>query len=434
MDLVRLAFLAFLASCSLFIFVFGVVVGHYKIFPFPWMEAAKDSVELVFQEKEIILGIRPTRFLFKARHNGAGVTRNEPDRAAPGLTLLAGFFEDSNELRLLRSDGGLVRRWPVRFNEVFTDQSHIQPPEQRAKSDWNVGLHGALALPDGSVVLNLDNHGAVKLDRCGKIEWRVSLMTHHSVEPAEDGGYWFSVLDRVEDKSQFLPIKTPYIEDKILKVSRDGEVLFKISVPALFEKNDLRAVLLVNNSVDQYDLVHLNDIEELTSDVADRFPLFAAGDLIISMRNLNLVMVVDPKTEVVKWHRTGPWIRQHDPDFQPDGTITVFNNNTDDTEGGRLFGGGNIIRINPMTGIAGTLFPANGDARFYTAYRGKHQVLPNGNVLVVESNAGRVFESDPEGRVVWEYINRYDEESIAYISDALRYPEGYFTLDSWECP
>ena len=48
----------------------------------------------------------------------------------------------------------------------------------------------------------------------------------------------------------------------------------------------------------------------------------------ISLRNYNLLFVVDPDTWKVKWYQIGPWRRQHDPEFNGDGTITVFNNNT----------------------------------------------------------------------------------------------------------
>jgi hypothetical protein len=35
--------------------------------------------------------------------------------------------------------------------------------------------------------------------------------------------------------------------------------------------------------------------------------------------------------------------------------------------------------------------------------------------------------------VVWEFINRFDEGEVAEVSDAIRYPEGYFTVSDWTC-
>jgi hypothetical protein len=70
---------------------------------------------------------------------------------------------------------------------------------------------------------------------------------------------------------------------------------------------------------------------------------------------------------------------------------------------------------------------------WYTKIRGKHQHLANGNILITQSMAGRVFEVTEEGRVAWEFINRYDEESVARLNDAIRYPLDYFTVEEWDC-
>jgi hypothetical protein len=65
--------------------------------------------------------------------------------------------------------------------------------------------------------------------------------------------------------------------------------------------------------------------------------------------------------------------------------------------------------------------------------QGKQQPLPNGNVLIVEAEEGRVFEVAPDGRIVWSYISPFDEDHVAKISDAIRYPEGYADFRSDRC-
>jgi len=142
---------------------------------------------------------------------------------------------------------------------------------------------------------------------------------------------------------------------------------------------------------------------------------------------------VDPDTEIIKWHQTGPWIRQHDPDFTRSGQIVVFNNNNDAAEG-TLFGGSNVLAIDPGTREVTVAYQAAPGQRWFTHVRGKQQILENGNALITENEAGRVFEVTPDGEVVWEFINRYDEDEVARMSDAVRYPEGYFSVGSWDCP
>ena len=71
--------------------------------------------------------------------------------------------------------------------------------------------------------------------------------------------------------------------------------------------------------------------------------------------------------------------------------------------------------------------------RTFSRVKGMHQTLENGNLLITETEAGRVFEVDELGDVVWEYINRYDENESGELMAAARYPEGYFTVSDWTC-
>jgi hypothetical protein len=168
--------------------------------------------------------------------------------------------------------------------------------------------------------------------------------------------------------------------------------------------------------------------------MAPHFKQFAAGDLLISLRNLNMILVIDPATRRIKWHRTGPWMDQHDPELMPGGKISVFSNNNDRTELGTKLGGSTIIEADVNSGETLVRYGGRPHQRMYTKYKGRHQNLDNGNTLIVESRAGRVIEVNPAGDIVWKYINRYDTDNIALINDAARYPPGYFKVTDWSCP
>jgi hypothetical protein len=67
---------------------------------------------------------------------------------------------------------------------------------------------------------------------------------------------------------------------------------------------------------------------------------------------------------------------------------------------------------------------------FYTETMGEQQWLPNGNLLITESEYGHAFEVDREGRMVWEFINRWDDELVAQTAGATRYPDGYMVAST----
>jgi hypothetical protein len=56
---------------------------------------------------------------------------------------------------------------------------------------------------------------------------------------------------------------------------------------------------------------------------------------------------------------------------------------------------------------------------------GKHEWLPNGNMLITESMKGRAFEIDTEGNIVWEFVNIIKEGTAGKVFEAQRLPNEY---------
>lgn len=441
-DPARLIFYA-TAAVTAFGLVFGL--GLYsaakQTVPYRLVRAAADDFRLVWSERDTAAEIMPIHHIWPAQREGRGVTVNALAEGADDLVLLVGFFDGNNGLRLIRRDGSVVARWVASFERIFgeADPSFIKP-----KSDWNTYLHGAVALRDGSVVFNFENVGSAKLDRCGDLVWRTDRVTHHSIERARGGGFWVpgQRYFPAGTPSPRPPFRTPFTEDTVMKLSDDGTVTAEYSVIDILQKNRLEwLVTLTGNDVPKpmfsgfpdNELLHLNDVEELAGDLADDFPGFAAGDLMLSLRNRNLVLVVDPATKKVKWWHIGPWIRQHDPDFDRDGRISVFNNNQDGTGRGTVYGGSTIVEIDPATGRSRVVYGGRADQKMYAAIRGKHQSLPGGRILITEPQGGRAFEVNAQGKIIWQYINRYNADKVAMITEAHAYPADYFTVADWSC-
>jgi hypothetical protein len=219
----------------------------------------------------------------------------------------------------------------------------------------------------------------------------------------------------------------PVVEDFITILDPGGKVLQSVSLLEAFEKSSYAAYL---GKIPEYgDLFHTNTIQVLDGSQAHRSAIFKQGNVLISVRNLDVIGIVDMQTEEVVWALSGQWKAQHEPILLANGNILLLDN-----QGHR--GMSKVIEIDPFTqqivwAYYGT--PANG---FSTETCGSNQRLPNGNTLIVESDSGRAFEVTPGGQIVWEYYNPAragdDGELIATLFDVVRLDPGH--VAGWLAP
>ena len=423
----------FFTSLSIMVFAYGMIVDHYKIFPYhqmygiihPARAALLDWIDSYRQ----YLRIRPDKHIFPEQEDGDGVTINQADKTYDGLTLIVSMWNHKNGIQLIDMDGSLIHEWKVSFNEIFP-KSHYFLHQRNVElfftsesvHDWDVEIHGAHLYFNGDIVFNFDFGGLVKIDKNSEVIWRLPYQTHHSIHEDESGNLWVCGYKRLTQAVDRLPLLVPPIEEEfILKISPDGEILKEISILDVFYNSNQEALLFANGKKavsNSGDITHMNDIEILDHNFSDKFPLFDTGDIMVSIRNLNLIVVIDSSDERIKWSMTGPFIRQHDPDFLENGLISVFDNK-------RGFGNSKIQVIDPVSRKVSTIYKGENNNLFYTEIGGKHQILPNGNILISEFTAGRVFEVTSAGEIVWSYTNRYDENEVYSISEGTRYPNNY---------
>jgi hypothetical protein len=437
-------YLTLALSVVIIIFGLGLYSGvkNNKIAQFA--RQIKSNVTLVLSESPNLLHTHPKDFLQPSRQEGSGVTINEKNNN--DLILLTGFFDNSNSMRLIHRNGDLVNQWKFKFSDLFPDTSHMKKPPV---TDWNIDLHGSLILPDGSVVFNFEYGGLMKISRCGELIWKIARPTHHSIDMAEDGSFWVPgrKIYNKGDKSPFPPFATPFVEDTILHVSPTGKIISELSVPKIFYDNGFESLLtstgmdIIRDDHSDQELVHLNQISVLSSQLAKDFPLFEEGDLLLSLRNYNMLLVVDPDDEKIKWWKIGPWKRQHSPEFVAGGKITVFNNNTykssyrtgEDISHPDIPRVSNIIEVDPVTNKTLVLYGESPGQEFLSIIRGKQESVQGGDILVTEFEGGRVFEIDSTGKIIWEYINHYDKGEVAEMTSAHVYSKDYLEVNDWSC-
>jgi hypothetical protein len=278
-------------------------------------------------------------------------------------------------------------------------------------------------LPSGEVIFNLEYFGLVRLNSRSEVVWKLPYRTHHSIFQDDDGDIW---VCGVRIHRDFIPefpgLEPPFWEETILEVSLEGVIEREISILEVIYKSGYHGLLRSYSG----DFLHLNDVEVLSEQKVDAFDLFQAGDIMVSMRTINTIFVIDGKTERIKWSLTYPFIAQHDPDFTKDGYITVYDNRMFQRFRTKKHIGSRIISIEPSSRNVTTLYGWKEDQYFYSAWCGKHQHLPNGNILITESVPGRVFEVNGDGKVVWSWIEpQWNKNYVPEIQEGTRYGTEY---------
>lgn len=367
-------------------------------------------------------------FLHDRKYDRTGVRMEEPNSTQPGLTLLTSHWKEEGDwqmkAKLIDRKGETVHEWTLNATELFADAGRKEP-----------SLHGTYLYPDGDLLANIEYGGTVRLDACGEVRWKLPARSHHSIDRAGDGTFWIPGLapERREGSEKY-PEGYPGLDlvwiDQVMNVSEDGEVLEKVNILDLLYANDLQHFLV---KAGQYrdDVTHLNDVEPLLPTMAEEYPLFETGDLLVSLRNIDLVFVFDPESKNVKWHASAPLHMQHDPDFTGDGWIGIFNNNAD-FNGGDVSGGTQIVALQSHTDSTEVRFPTPDSGPFYTPFGGKWQKLDNGNMLLTEAHAGRVVEVGPDGRTVWEWVKGGGAE-VTEVLEGTRQDLTRKEVASWPC-
>jgi len=78
------------------------------------------------------------------------------------------------------------------------------------------------------------------------------------------------------------------------------------------------------------------------------------------------------------------------------------------------------------------IYGGKNDEKMLSVIRGFVELTKNGGLLITEFEGGRVFEIDKDNRIVWEYINRYDTDEVAEITEARIYHSSYFSETNWK--
>ncbi len=156
------------------------------------------------------------------------------------------------------------------------------------------------------------------------------------------------------------------------------------------------------------DPTHFNSVHELPPnrwfDGGDE--RFRPGNILISARHLNTVFIIDRETGDVVWQYSDGLDYQHEASMigkgdLGEGLILLFNNGRHNRNAYRQ----SLVQV--IDPVAGTVVWQYGSPYFFSSVAGTAQKLPGENVAVTSSHGGRVFEINPAGEIVWEWVPPY---------------------------
>ena len=320
-----------------------------------------------------------------------GVLVFDEARADPGWNLVVSAH--AAQAQLLDMRGFARHRWGIDLRKVWPD----------LKLDGDKVSYGqywrrAELLPDGDLLAIWEYIGLVRVDKRSGLKWAVANGAHHDLAVASDGTIF--VLTR---EAHVLPAINPrenVFEDFVAVLAPDGRPIKRISLLAAFAGSDYAAVLASMGNAG--DILHANAVSILDGRLADRSPAFRAGNLLVSLRSLNVVAVLDPQSEKIVWALSGAWRAQHSPRILENGRMLLFDNFAS-----MQAGASRVLELDPFTQVIAWRYGEREGESLFTESNGQVERLGNGDTLIVESDAGRAIEVTPGGQTVWEYVNPF---------------------------
>ena len=422
-----------LASAAFLILLLGVASGRYGWLPTRIFEALETGARALRETTA-----QPWYYVTIEPPYPPPIVHRTGAQDGPNLVTRLGADGDL-VAEVLAMDGRVLQRWDVDWHSVWPDAAHL-PGHLIPRRPLDTHIHGAVVMSNGDLVFNYEHLGLVRLDRHSRVVWRLPYQTHHSVTLDDDGTLWVCGQRERSEPDPDLPLRQPiYDEYTILRVSPDGQILDEWVLSDLLRENGREGLFYMGPGLASQqvrdDLLHLNDVEPFPSTMTEGF--FRRGDVMVSLRNVNTVLVFNRDTRKITYMAEGMFIRQHDPDFIDGNRFSVYDNNTRShlhpfaALGGRrpeVDQASRIVIVTAPDQVQDEYLVGSPSLPFFSAIMGKHQWLANGNLLVTESTGGRAFEVTPEGGIVWEYYNFVDDGTLGLVEEVQRLPVEYAGL------
>ena len=280
-------------------------------------------------------------------------------KGTPDPDITVGIYKPDkvwNGLTLLPDNHKRDRPRIIEVNMLGEIVWQYQLPDN-LKEYTNTGLDAEL-LSNNNILIVLTGKGLFEINRNGTIVWsyedpRVS----HDADRLPNGNtlFVFGMMDSKNDA-------------QVKEVNQEGQIVWEWHARDYFDKAPY-------TDIDREGWTHTNAVIRLPN-----------GNTIISLRNFNFVVEVDPTGSVVRTYGEGIFIRQHDPEILPNGNMLVASHSKPQK----------AIELDSNKKVVWEftlLEPENYPLR--DANR-----LPNGNTLITGTK--KIVEVTSGGELVWE--------------------------------
>lgn len=316
------------------------------------------------------------------RISNTGLLFDDPEQSTPGYVLICPV--DSGRAILLGPDGEVAHEWAT--GNGMTNWSYLLPNGHLFRNERCENRRGVALTVSGRLS---------EYDHLGNLLWRHDdPYQHHDARRLDEGAIYaaFTELD-AETKAQVAGGRAgsetqggPYGE-AIRQVDETGQTLWEWH----FTELGLNTHRLHPNS-NRWSYGHTNTVCPLDD-----------GTYLISSKNLNLLFIVDPLTNSVTWeYQNDEMSGQHDAQMLENGNILIFANGVYASD----LHHSQVMEIDPARNDIVWRYVARDDfTSFFSPHMGGVQRLPSGNTLVCEGNKGCIFEVNPDGDIVREYVS-----------------------------
>jgi len=246
---------------------------------------------------------------------------------------------------------------------------------------------------------------------CGEPLWQAEGKGYHHEADYGEGRFTLWHKDKVVSVDEFSGAVEEIIDMKTI-VLANPEIPLMRSTLDFFRYDRENADLIFDNkqsrsvNTDKKKLIFLgNNFHQNKAAVnyglSDQFP---KGSIAISLRQVDLVAVINPQTGKILWHRT--FNRQHDPDWAQDGLV-IYNNRSH-------FGNTRI----EYAGFDGSheILVGEQQMRWFRKITGNSSLYLDGSIIF-QGRRGEIHHMDADKQMITSFISRLAMRNGYFLTD-----------------